>query len=210
METKHVYTAINAVQKALCATGISKDRTNQHQRYKFRGIDDVFNALSPALADAGLVIMPRVDERTATTGTTSKGAIQYHVVLKVNYDLVSCKDGSIHCVSAYGEGMDTSDKATNKAFAAAYKYMALQTFCVPVEGQDDADSHSPQQNAHTPAPAPVGPCTQAQSTELVKLLEATGVDMTAFLKHYKVNSLQEMTTTSADHAIATLKKRLDK
>lgn len=43
-----VYQAINKVQADLARTGISKDRTNtQGSGYKFRGIDDVFNALSP-------------------------------------------------------------------------------------------------------------------------------------------------------------------
>jgi hypothetical protein len=37
----------------------------------------------------------------------------------------------------YGEGQDTSDKATAKAGSVAYKNMAFQTFCIPVEGQED-------------------------------------------------------------------------
>lgn len=45
---------------------------------------------------------------------------------------------SISC-TVMGEGRDTSDKATNKAMAAAHKYALLQTFCIPTEdiGQDD-------------------------------------------------------------------------
>ena len=46
-----VYKAINAVQAELAKTGISKDRTNtQGSGYKFRGIDDVYNSVSPLLA----------------------------------------------------------------------------------------------------------------------------------------------------------------
>jgi hypothetical protein len=36
--------------------------------------------------------------------------------------------------------MDSGDKATNKAMSAAYKYAALQTFCIPTEGDNDADA----------------------------------------------------------------------
>jgi hypothetical protein len=36
--------------------------------------------------------------------------------------------------------MDSGDKATNKAMSAAYKYMAMQLFCIPTEGDNDADS----------------------------------------------------------------------
>jgi hypothetical protein len=38
--------------------------------------------------------------------------------------------------------MDTTDKATNKAMSAAYKYAALLTFAIPTEGDNDADTHT--------------------------------------------------------------------
>ena len=40
--------------------------------------------------------------------------------------------------------MDTADKATNKAMSAAYKYMAMQVFCIPTQGDNDADAHTPE------------------------------------------------------------------
>jgi D-mannonate dehydratase len=36
--------------------------------------------------------------------------------------------------------MDSGDKASNKAMSAAYKYAAFQAFCIPTEGDNDADS----------------------------------------------------------------------
>ena len=63
----NVYQAINAVQADLSQVGIAKNRTNtQGAGFKFRGIDDVLNALSPLLAKHGLVIIPRVISRTCT------------------------------------------------------------------------------------------------------------------------------------------------
>ncbi|MGL5003898.1 MAG: ERF family protein, partial [Casimicrobium sp.] len=53
MEALGVYRAINAVQSALAKTGISKDRRNSQQGYNFRGIDDVYAAISPLLAEHG-------------------------------------------------------------------------------------------------------------------------------------------------------------
>ena len=38
--------------------------------------------------------------------------------------------------------MDSSDKSTNKAMSAAFKYAAMQAFCIPTEGDNDADAHS--------------------------------------------------------------------
>jgi hypothetical protein len=36
--------------------------------------------------------------------------------------------------------MDSADKATNKAMSAAYKYAAMMVFCIPTEGDNDADA----------------------------------------------------------------------
>ena len=45
-----VYKAIAAVMREMATDGISKARKNQQQGYNFRGIDDVYNALSPVMA----------------------------------------------------------------------------------------------------------------------------------------------------------------
>lgn len=138
-----VYAAISAVQKDLANTGISKDRKNEQQGYKFRGIDDVFNALAPLLAEHGLCILPRCTSREVHERTTQKGSVLFYVVVEVEYTFVSVKDGSKHLCVTYGEAMDSADKATNKAMSAAYKYLALQAFSIPTEGENDADSKTP-------------------------------------------------------------------
>lgn len=136
-----VYQAIGAVSAALSHSGIAKGRSNQQQGYKFRGIDDVLNALSSALVEAGLVILPRCTERTVVERQTAKGGALFNVTCRVEFDLVSTEDGSKHTVCTYGEAMDSADKATNKAMSAAYKYLALLVFCIPTEAtpENDAD-----------------------------------------------------------------------
>ena len=133
MTEKKVYAAISAVAKDMATTGISKDRKNAQQGFNFRGIDQVYNALAPALVNHGLLILPRITERTVTERTTQKGGVLFYVVVKADFDFVSTEDGSIHTVTTYGEAMDSGDKATNKAMSIAYKYAAFQTFCIPTE-----------------------------------------------------------------------------
>src|SRR5574343_467048 len=137
--TATVYAKIAAVTGELAKVGISKDRKNDQQGYAFRGIDDVYDALAHLLSANGLCLLPRVKSRTVTERVTPKGFVLFYVVLDVDYDIVSADDGSAHTVSVVGEAMDSGDKATNKAMSAAYKYMALQTFCIPTEGDNDAD-----------------------------------------------------------------------
>ncbi|MDU7377894.1 MAG: ERF family protein [Enterobacteriaceae bacterium] len=133
MTDKKVYAAISAVAKEMAATGISKDRRNQQQGFNFRGIDQVYNALAPALVTHGLLILPRITERTVTERTTQKGGTLFYVVVKADFDFVSTEDSSVHTVTTYGEAMDSGDKATNKAMSIAYKYAAFQAFCIPTE-----------------------------------------------------------------------------
>ncbi len=128
-----VYKAISAVARDMAEVGISKDRENRQQGFAFRGIDQVYNALAPMLAKHGLVILPRITERTVTERTTKTGGVLFYVVVKAEFDFVATEDGSKHTVVTYGEAMDSGDKATNKAMSIAYKYAAFQTFCIPTE-----------------------------------------------------------------------------
>jgi hypothetical protein len=139
-----VYLAINRVQLALSKQGITKANRNQQQGYNFRGIDDVFNALSPLLAEHGLCILPRVISRTCDERINAKGTVLLYVTVEVEFDFVSAEDGSKHTIKTFGEAMDSGDKATNKAMSAAYKYAALQAFAIPTEGDNDADAHTHQ------------------------------------------------------------------
>lgn len=137
-----VYKAIAAVMGDLSKTGISKAQTNTYDKYNFRGIDDVYNALAPLLSKHGLVILPRVLERVSEERTSQKGGAVFYITVKAEFDFVAAEDGSIHTVCAYGEAMDRGDKGTNKAMTAAYKYAMFEAFCIPTEGADDADKES--------------------------------------------------------------------
>lgn len=139
-----VYQAINAVQAELSKDGITKSRRNQQQGYNFRGIDDVYNALSPLLAKYGLCILPRVLARDCQERTTQKGGVLFYVTVEAEFDFVCAEDGSKHVVRTFGEAMDSADKATNKAMSAAYKYAAFQAFAIPTEADNDADAHTPE------------------------------------------------------------------
>ncbi len=159
-----VYRAIAEVATGISRDGIAKGRRNEQQGYGFRGIDDVYNALSALLANADLCILPRMLSRSQEERITAKGGTLFYVVVMADFDFVSARDGSKHTVTMYGEAMDSGDKATNKAMSAAFKYCAMQTFCIPTEGMADADAEThtpisrppaPSQPAPRPAPAPI-------------------------------------------------------
>lgn len=161
-----VFSAIAAVMSDVSKEGIGKDRRNDTQGYKFRGIDDVYNALAPVLAKHDLCIVPSVLSREVVERKNSKGNALFYVTCQVEFTLICANDGSSIKAVTYGEAMDSGDKATNKAMSAAYKYMAMQTFCIPTEGDNDADQtthevvhdpRKPTQNASQAKKADVWP-----------------------------------------------------
>lgn len=144
MNAPLVYSAINAVQRALSASGIGKDQHNKNGNYKFRGIDDVYNALAPLLAAHSLIILPRMLSRTSEDRTSKSGGTLIYVTVEAEFDFISALDGSRATCRTFGEAMDSGDKATNKAMSAAFKYACFQSFSIPTEGDNDADAHSPE------------------------------------------------------------------
>lgn len=154
--TPAVYRAISSVAGAIAKEGIAKNKKNTQQGFMFRGIDDVYNALAPILSEFGLVVLPRVLKRIETERETKSGGALFNVVVEVEFDFVAAEDGSRHVVKTFGEAMDSADKATNKAMSAAYKYAAMQAFCIPTSGDNDADatSYEVAPKRQTPASQP--------------------------------------------------------
>lgn len=136
------------IHEAICATmndvgAVTKGDFNQYDKYKFRGIDAVMNALNPAMRKNGIFVVPEVLEHHQEERQSQKGGLMIYTICKVKYTFYA-KDGSSLDAVVVGEAMDRSDKSTNKAMSAAFKYACFQTFCIPTEEMQDADSESPQ------------------------------------------------------------------
>lgn len=186
-----VHRAIVAICDAIGKEGIAKGSKNKEQGYQYRGIDDVFNALSPLYAREGIYISPHALEREVTQAQTNNGKALWKVTVKVEYHVTSCRDGSKVVCTTYGEAMDSADKATNKAFSAAYKYLAIQLFAIPVVGQDDPDASSPEAraagkgrgNEREKAPT-LTPEQQAEISKLAKAAKVKGADVLAWVSKH--------------------------
>lgn len=127
---------------------VSKDQKNQAQGFKFRGIDQFVNALYPALVRNGVFMTPRATSYTQELKDVTRGSgkpgVDKHVSIQMEYDFYA-EDGSKVTVGPVpAEGLDSGDKATNKALSAALKYALIQTFTVPTEDMAEADLESPE------------------------------------------------------------------
>ena len=135
-ELPMIYSLMNAAMGDIGAIG--KNQINTFQKYKFRGIDDVMNALYPVLIKHQLVLVPRMTDKQIDTITTKDGKLQIHALLTIEYTMFAPDGSSVQAV-VLGEGLDTSDKACNKAMAVAMKYAMFQMFCIPTDEMRAAD-----------------------------------------------------------------------
>lgn len=147
-----IYKKMSDVMKDVKA--VTKAQTNTAQGFKFRGIDQFVNALYPALTKNGVFMTPRstsyTQELREVTRGNGKPGVDKHVAITMEYDFYA-EDGSKVTVGPIpAEGLDSGDKATNKALSAALKYALIQTFSVPTEDMAEADLDSPEIGASSP------------------------------------------------------------
>lgn len=113
---------------------VEKSGTNKFQNYKYRGIEDVYNALHPLLGKYGIFLKLKILDLKREERTNDKNKAQIYSLVTVEY-IFTCEDGSSVSSTCIGEAFDSSDKSLQKALSAAQKYLFFQMFCIPTEEQ---------------------------------------------------------------------------
>ena len=137
----NIYEAIADIMREGYA--VTKDKKNSQQGFMYRGIDDVMNTFQPLMASRGIFVVPEVLDMAREERQTKNGTNLLYSVLTVKYTFYA-SDGSNVSAVVIGEGMDSGDKASNKALAVAMKYAMFQTFCIPTEEMQDPDAETPE------------------------------------------------------------------
>lgn len=153
MQKMTIYEALSAASTLIAAKGVGKTGKYNDGKasWSFREYDKIMLAVTSAMNETGLSIVPFVEseileERVRKTSYGDN--IRYYARVRVRYT-VYASDGS-HVESVMiGEGLDSGDKAINKALTAAHKYLCMQLFSIPVEGAPE--------NEHTVPDAPAAP-----------------------------------------------------
>lgn len=181
----NIYESITKIMEEIPAIG--KDQTNKTQGFKYRGIDDVMNTLQPLLSKNKVFIVPQILEQTREERTTNKGGNLIYSICKIKY-IFYAEDGSYIEAVTVGEGMDSGDKATNKAMATAMKYALFQVFCIPTEEMKDPDGETPEGSK------PKNQLISAEDAKRLKeMMEAKGLNVQALLqKNYNLNNTTEL------------------
>ena len=130
-----IHEAILTAMTEIARVGIAKLSRNKDQGYNFRGIEAAMNEMSPILIRAGITVTPSYSELAFHERQSKSGGTLRFVTLKGSFKFEAA-DGSYVIGEAYGEGMDSSDKATSKASSVAYRTALFQQFIVPTMAID--------------------------------------------------------------------------
>ena len=204
----NIYQSINAIMKHVPSIG--KDRKNEQQGYKFRGIDDMYNALNPLLAEHGVFATSEVVNTDREERQTARGGVLLYTVLTVKFTFYAI-DGSFVTSTMIGEAMDSGDKASNKAMSTAYKYALMQLFCIPTEEVKDTEYETHEVK---PKPAPIPKTTKpmpdwfTDSGELNDLGKKAGEAISNGMKWADIEkkyAIDSFTRSSVDDYAVSLK-----
>jgi hypothetical protein len=179
-DTGQIYGKMAAILKEVEAIG--KNARNETQKFNYRGIDDVYNALNPLLAKHGVFMTAQVLGKSREERTNKNGTVLAFTTLHMRYRFYA-DDGSSVETEAEGEGMDSGDKSSNKAMAVAHKYALLQAFCIPTKDIDDPDAEGhevtptdrrPPPQEHQERPSDESVKAKAWGEDAIRYVNRTG------------------------------------
>jgi hypothetical protein len=141
-----VYAAVMAVMAAVTNVPKSGVGPREHGGYSYRKLDDAVDAVGAAFREHALMVQSTVRnvdyteyEREGRNGVTRWN----RCTLTIQYRFTSLVDGSFLEFEAIGQGLDSSDKSSNKAMSGALKYALSQAFMLAT-GELDPDGETPQ------------------------------------------------------------------
>jgi hypothetical protein len=135
-EGPNVYESVAKAAKLVKVA--SKDKTNEFHKYDYRSIEAVMDAVHDAVASAGITVVLH----------TMRNFQRLLVDVKNGKEVLVCYEGVFRVFGPAGdwfetvhfcEGMDSRDKASNKASTAGYKEVLQKLFTLPF-GHDQAEA----------------------------------------------------------------------
>lgn len=134
-----VFEAWNAVMADV--RGVGKGGWNEQQKFKFRGVDAVMNAVGPALREHQVTIVPIGTAAEFERYDSQRGANMRGCTVTIDYRVYG-PAGDFFDGQMIGESADSGDKGVTKAESVAYRQFLLQALCLPTDEPDpDAQAH---------------------------------------------------------------------
>jgi hypothetical protein len=159
--------------------------------YKAVSESEVLNMLKPLFKKHRLVVFPVsgdiseisqtwTGEYNGKTETKSRNITQ----LKANFKIVDIDTGESETLVGFGNGADSQDKGSGKAFTYAYKTMLSKTFML-FSGDDTDNEHSDNIGKVVKVPTYQATPYQAKPDENTQTTKATAAQVKEVFKLYK-------------------------
>jgi hypothetical protein len=113
------------------STGLEKDMSVGGQ-YKAISEKMVLNEIKPLLKKYKLIIIPikaEIEQKDKLT------------IVQADYKIIDTETGEFEILATVGNGADSQDKGSGKAWTYAYKCLLQKTFCL-FSGEDTDNEHS--------------------------------------------------------------------
>lgn len=226
--TKQIYELLPRVMADIGSIG--KSNENRQQGYRYRSVDQILNALHPALVRHKVCLSVNISDRQ-TTVEERKDKVVVRTTLTMTVRFVA-PDGSFLESSSIGEGLDyNGDKSSNKCLSAAFKYLMFLTLAVPLDENsiDDSDrdpgppastpkANTARRSSKAPATTPPADTNGTRATpkqceairSLTKRLKFSTKQLDAAFAGRHVSRIEDLAAVEASEIIATLSERLPK
>ena len=139
-----IQSALSAAMRDIAKIGIAKTNSANlgGANVRFRGVEQAMNEMSPIMVNHGITVSARYSELTVQERAKAEvGKATRFVTLKGAFTFAA-EDDSCVTSEAYGEAMDSGDKATIKAQSVAFRTALFQLFVVPTMSMDtELDDH---------------------------------------------------------------------
>ena len=197
-ENMNIYEKMLAITQEISTVAKNLSVESGKIRYKAVGEADVLAAVKPIEAKHGIYSYPVsrtvIDSGQMTSVSEYKGekkeTLKLFMRVETVYRFVNVENPDEYIdITAYGDGVDTQDKAPGKAMTYSDKYALLKAY--KIQTGDD-----PDQSASEPLAAMNGMKSKIGKTKgewLEKVVTDCGKDMAKILEYYKVKTAADLT-----------------
>jgi len=160
--------------------------------YKAIGEKEVLNMIKPLFKKYKLIIFPidgEITEQNSTFESTYKNEVTTKTrnvtQLKVKYKIVDIETGENEIIVGFGNGADSQDKGSGKAFTYSFKVALSKTFML-FSGEDTDNTHSDDIYGYKPLKDEGDKETTITTQMLLDMAKSKGYDEAYLCKKYNV------------------------
>ena len=190
--------------------GLEKDKVvgTGSNAYKAVSESEVLNMLKPLFKKYRLVVFPVSGDISeisqvwnAEYNGKSETKLRNITQLKTNFKIVDIDTGESEMLIGFGNGADSQDKGSGKAFTYAYKTMLSKTFML-FSGEDSDNEHSdeigkvsevPTYSKSVPSSVPTRSKSEAVAEGNPQTTKATAAQIKEIFKLYKEKNPNSVT-----------------